>query len=47
MTIYLKNVVKIFEGTLDYTKFFKQPDSKDKLMDALNGREMTLGFKEP
>ena len=27
--------------------FFKEPDSKDKLLRALNGREVTLGFTEP
>ena len=38
---------QIFEGKLDYTKYFKEPNSKEKLMDALNGREMTLGFIDP
>ena len=28
-------------------QFFKEADNKDKLMDALNGREITLGFTEP
>ena len=40
--------VQIINEKLDYTAFFKQPDSKEKLTNiALNGREISIGFKQP
>ena len=46
-TFTKEEVKQILNESLDYSKFFKKPDSKEKLMDALNLREMTLGFTEP
>ena len=42
-----EEVNQILNGTLDYTQFFKQPDSKEKLLKVIRGREMSLGFTEP
>ena len=42
-----EEVNQILDGSLDYTKFFKEEDSLEKLQKALKGREMTIGFTEP
>ncbi len=37
----------IMSGELDYTQFFKQEESKEKLEKAIRGRAKTLGFTAP
>ncbi len=43
-----QEVHEIIAGALDYTQFLENnPESTQRLMKALKGRPMTLGFIEP